>query len=303
MDANWLPQFVCPECQRALETQSPAALRCPVCARVFKRREHVWRFLDPGHEARLEPFAQQYRRIREQEGRRHESASYYRMLPNVSNGDPHAGDWRIRQETFRHLLGHVLAAARQPSTVLDLGAGSAWLSHRLSALGHHVVALDAIEDDADGLGAVRHYDTPIVAVHADFDALPLAPGQFDIVVFNGSLHYAPDPAETLVRARAMLSEAGTLVVMDSPMFVADRDGAAMVADGVRRLIDEFGIRDSAQPGRGYLTFSALNQVVARLRLAPTFVPSRGSIGWRVRRQLARVRLGRRPASFGLWVAR
>src|SRR5205085_10495819 len=116
---------------------------------------------------------------------------------------------------------------------------------------HHVVALDAIADEVDGLGAIRHYDASIVAVQSDFDALPLAPGQFDLVVFNGSLHYAPDPESTLARARRMLAPAGTLVVMDSPMFTADRDGAAMVASVYRRFTDCYGLQEIVQPGRGY----------------------------------------------------
>ena len=79
--------------------------------------------------------------------------------------------------------------------VLDVGAGSGWLSHCLTALGHGAVALDAIDDDVDGLGA------------------------------------------------------------------------------------------------------------AQLRLQPRFVPSRGSIKWRLHRTASRIRLHRAPAAFGLWVAR
>jgi SAM-dependent methyltransferase len=303
LTAGWMPGFVCPECRIALAEEGRTRMACMRCARIFEQRDRVWRFLAPHREAQLEPFARQYRLVREREGRHHVSPAYYRMLPNVTADDPQARDWRIRQETYRHLLGHVLAGCEQPSSVLDLGAGNAWLSHRLAALGHHVVAVDAIEDDADGLGVVRHYETPIVAVQADFDALPLAAGQFDVVVFNGSLHYAPDPAATLAHARAMLNGTGTLVVMDSPMFVDDSDGAAMVADGVRRLAHEFGLYEAAPAGRGYLTFSALDATASRLRLASEFVPSRGPLAWRMRRQLARVRLGRQPAAFGLWVAR
>jgi len=263
----------------------------------------MWRFLAPARQQQLEPFARQYRLVREREGRRRASADYYRSLPSVAPDDPHASDWRVRQETYRHLLGHVCAASRQPSAVLDVGAGSAWLSNRLAALGHHVVAIDAMEDEADGLGAVRHYDTPIVAVQADFDALPFVRSQFDIVVFNGSLHYAADPHATLTHAHTMLAEGGTLVVMDSPMFVADRDGAAMVDAAVRRFASDVGLREIVRPGCGYLTFAGLNASASTLHMAATFVPSRGPLSWRVRRQLARVRIGREPAAFGLWMAR
>ena len=276
---------------------------CAHCCGVFQRRTGVWRFLTPARGARLDPFIRQYRLVRQQEGRRPAAPDYYRRLPSVAPGDPHARDWQVRRETYHHLLGHVLAVGASPLRFLDVGAGSGWLSHRLAALGHCAVAVDAIDDDVDGLGAARHYATEFVAVHADFDALPFAAGQFDLVVFNGSLHYAADTAATLGRAHRMLGPGGVLVVMDSPMFGADGDGSAMVNDTRRRFMNECGCSNVVQPGVGYLTFSRLAGIAEKLALRPHFVPSRGPLGWRLRRSVARVRLRRAPAAFGLWVAR
>ena len=280
-----------------------ARVVCVACERAFERRGGVWRFLTPARAAQLERFVRQYRAVRQQDGHRPVEADYYRRLPSVPAGDPNAGTWGIRRETYHHLLGHVLAAGPLPLHILDLGAGSGWLSHRLSSLGHRLVAVDAIDDEVDGLGAARHYSTPFPVVQADFDALPFAPGQFDLVVFNGSLHYAPDTAATLERAHQMLAAEGALVVMDSPMFRADRDGSAMVADALRRFTLDCGLTDAAPQGIGYLTFAMLGAIAERLHLRPLFVPSRGPLGWRLRRHLSRFRLRRSPASFGLWVAR
>jgi SAM-dependent methyltransferase len=299
----WLPRFACPECSADVLADGDDAVVCGGCAQRFARRGGAWRFLTAGRSERLAPFVRQYRAVREQEGRRATAADYYRRLPTVPAGDPHAGDWQIRRETYHHLLGHVLAAGPLPLHVLDLGAGSGWLSHRLSALGHRAVAVDALDDEVDGLGAARFYDTQFVAVQADFDALPFVPQQFDLVVFNGSLHYAPDMAATLERAHRMLAPGGALVVMDSPMFTADGDGSQMVSDAVKRFASLCGIADAVQQGIGYVTFAALGAIADRLQLRPQFVPSRGPLGWRLRRNLARVRLRRAPAAFGLWVAR
>src|SRR5919206_4909377 len=126
---------------------------------TFDLRDGIWRCLTAERADQLERFVRQYRVVREREGYRVPGADYYRKLPTVPAGDPQAGRWQIRRETYHHLLGHVLAAGPLPLHVLDLGAGSGWLSHRLSALGHRAVAVDALDDDVDGLGAARFYET------------------------------------------------------------------------------------------------------------------------------------------------
>lgn len=299
----WVPRFACPECATNVDEAGPDRLSCTRCGRFFERRQGIWRFLTAARGARLEPFIRQYRAVRQREGRRQSAPEYYRRLPSVAPGDPHAGDWHVRRETYHHLLRQVLASGPQPIHALDLGAGSGWLSHRLAALGHRVVAVDAIDDEVDGLGAARHYATGFTVVQADFDALPFAAGQFDLVVFNGSLHYAADAEATLARAHRMLAEGGVLVVMDSPMFHADRDGSAMVDDNIRRFRLECGLADVVRPGTGYLTFATLAGIAEKLERRPQFVRSRGPLLWRLGRSLARVRLRRAPAAFGLWVAR
>jgi SAM-dependent methyltransferase len=263
----------------------------------------IWDFLPEGRRVRFDGFQRQYRTVREREGRRSATPDFYRRLPWVPQTDPFASEWRVRGESYRHLLRHVLATGPQPGTILDLGAGSGWLAHRLSLLGHRVVAVDVLADDVDALGVVRHFATPIVAVRADFDALPFADGQFDVVVFNGSLHYAPDAAVSLTSAHRMLRRGGALVVMDSPMFRADHDGAAMLAESTRRMASEHHLESVIQPGRGFLTFGCLESTAGAMNLQHQFMRSRGPLAWRVRRRLARIRLGRQPAAFGLWMAR
>ena len=299
----WTPSFACPECGAALDDESEICI-CPYCVRVHERRDGVWRFLTAARAARLAPFLHQYCAVRDRDGhRRRLPAERYRTLPSVPRSDPQAAEWLVRRETYHHLLQRVLASSSHPMQVLDVGAGTGWLSHRLAALGQRVVAVDALDDEADGLGAWRHYDVPFVVVQADFDALPFVPRQFDLVVFNGSLHYAPDAAATLARARRMLATGGALVVMDSPMFRRDRDGAAMVDDTDRRFRLDLALADVVRPGVGYLTFTRLGAIAESLDLQAQFVPTRGPLPWRLRRQLARVRLRRAPAAFGLWMAR
>jgi SAM-dependent methyltransferase len=305
----WLPAFACPECRGAAQAPGGngnphSGFVCRQCGAAFHASNGIYHFLSRERAAAAAPFARQYRLVRQHEGFRSGSPDYYRMLPSVERDDPRAAEWRIRQESFALFRRHALPAdGATPVRVLDLGAGNGWLSHRLSAAGHRVVAVDRLDDDADGLGACRHYPLPFTAVQADFDALPLAPAQFDVVVFDGSLHYAAVPENTITEAARMLTRGGTLAVMDSPMFTSDRAGEAMVSGQLRRIAIDHGIPEPVRAGRGFLTFAALEEACRRLGLKGAFFRSRGPIAWRLRRQIARIRLQRAPAAFGVWVAR
>ena len=299
----WLPRFACPDC-RAAVLDGTDGLSCVACGQTFACTRGIYRFLSMSRQRAAEAFLQQYRLVRARDGYRAPSADYYRMLPVVARHDPRAAEWRIRRESYVRLQRHALPAAWESSVrVLDLGAGSGWLSHRLAGFGMHPVAVDRLDDEEDGLGACRHYPVSFPAVQADFDALPFAPGGFDLVVLNGSLHYSSCPEATLAGARRMLAAGGTLVVMDSPMFDRDQDGQRMLDDQRRTFAREYGLSEIVPGGSGFLTFAQLNRTAETLGLKGRFFPSRGPAEWRLKRQVARWRLGRAPASFGVWVGR
>lgn len=287
----WLPRLTAHEHQSASHG-------------TVRRDDGIFCLLPPARLAAIAPFLEQYRLVREREGYRRATPLFYRSLPEVSHDDAQRDEWCVRRQSFAHLL-RLVTGSRSPGAmhVLDLGAGNGWLSHRLAALGCTVVAVDWLDDEADGLGACRHYEEAFAAVQADFDTLPFEPGQFDIVVFGGSLHYAPDPAATLSRAASMLGPGGALVVMDSPMFPRDEDGEAMLAAARRQFRTAHGVVDPVRPGVGYLTFGGLERAFASLGFRARFFRSHGPLRWRLRRPIARLRLGRAPAAFGVWIAR
>jgi SAM-dependent methyltransferase len=297
----WTPEFACPECRLPCHLEPPDGFACSACKRLFPYSDGIYRFLTPQRKAAAAPFEEQYRVVRLRDGHRFDRIERLRALPDVPPADANAGEWSIRKASLARLMGIAASDAR----VLDLGAGCGWLSHRFAATGRRAVAVDRFDDDIDGLGAARRFDVPFAAVQADFDALPFTAGQFDLVVLNASLHYAPDPSSTLAHAREMLAAGGSLAVMDSPMFTHDSAGQAMVA-AQRRTSWTVNGEDGAaaiQPGFGFLTFDLLERAAAALDLRARFYPSRGPLGWRLQRQVGRFRLGRAPAAFGVWVAR
>ena len=262
-------------------------------------RDGIYRALSHECLLEIEPFLAQYRRIRAADGYRQCDAAYYRGLPEVARGDPQHAVWRIRQESFRHLCGTVLPRlGRRLLRVLDLGAGNGWLSHRLTLLGNVCVAVDWLDDSDDGLGAALHYPTTFTRVQADFDHLPMVDGQFDAVIFNASLHFSANPSATLRSASKALVDGGTLVVMDSPVFVREADGRRMVAERQQGFADRIG--RPLEWGVGYLTVDGLERTAREAGLVLQRIPSRGGPGWALRRWLAGRKLRRQPAGFGIW---
>jgi SAM-dependent methyltransferase len=303
-EPTWTPAFACPECGSTLVAPkmtgpSTGPLSCRSCEMEVGCRGSILRFLSDTKLAEIEPLIAQYRRVRAQDGYRQRAAAYYRELPKVDRGDPQHAVWRIRQESFRHLCRRVLTRlGRRPLRVLDLGAGNGWLSHRLTLLGNVCVAVDWLDDPEDGLGAALHYPTTFTRLQADFDHLPLVGAQFDVVIFNASLHYSANPSSTLRSARKAMVNGGTLVVMDSPVFVREADGRRMLAERQQGFADR--LDRPLEWGVGYLTVDGLARRATEAGLMLQRIPSRGGPGWAFRRWLAGRKLRRQPAGFGIW---
>src|SRR6266513_1525194 len=138
-----MPAFICPQCASPLTVSPGSAPTCRACGAEIPLRHGIYRLLKPGRLQEIEPFLAQYRRIRGDDGYRQRGAAYYRSLPEVDARDPQAATWRVRRR-FRG----------RPLRILDLGAGSGWLSARLNEVGHSCVAVDWLDDVEDGLGAI-----------------------------------------------------------------------------------------------------------------------------------------------------
>jgi SAM-dependent methyltransferase len=294
--------LICPRCSSPLSDWASGTQTCARCGTGFEIDDRIYRFLLPERIEELRPFLSQYRLVREQEGYRSRTPAYYRALPAVDPHNPLAENWRVRESSFNHLYRSILPSFdHYPLSILDLGAGNGWLCHRLSALGHRCAAVDWLADGEDGLGAHKHYPVQFSCFQADFDRLPFAPWQFDLVIFNASLHYSPDIIATLRNTAEMLSPGGGLAIMDSPTFRADDNGRRMVAEMEAKLKAQSGLTRVIQPGMGYLTPGLLKDAGKALGMEFHFRLSRGGLGWEIRRYLAGIKMRREPARLGMWV--
>ena len=268
-----------------------------------EERDGILRYLHADRQTELAGYRDQYRSVRERDGYRVDTPEYYRALPSTPSSDPQHAIWQVRQHSFERFQQMVHARFRGSTpSVLDLGAGSGWLSHRMTLGGCHAVAVDVHDDDRDGLGAGRHYNVPFCRLQADFDELPFAPRQFDVIVFNGSLHYAPNVRATLTRVAPLVAPGGVMAVIDSPMFECPDAGAAMRLRTRERFRREYGVTDAIEPGEGFLLFETIADTARVLGFDAHFFESRGGMQWTIGRLAGRVRHGIQQPSFGVWWA-
>ncbi|HEX4177734.1 MAG TPA: class I SAM-dependent methyltransferase [Rhizomicrobium sp.] len=255
-------------------------------------------------------FFSAYARHRAAEGRAM-SPDVVRTLPYLCQG-PLARQWRVRAKTYEAFIRRVvkpMAAGRDaPLQILDLGAGNGWLCHRLRGLGHELVAVDVRDDTIDGLGIAAALSAeepvPFACVTASFEALPLAPGHFDIVVFNASLHYAQNLSRALGEAMRVTSSSGVIAIMDSPFYRHPGDGEAMVAEKRAQGFVRFGTAAPVLLAPQFIEYLTRESLAAA---SPSLCWRRHRVRYplwyEMRPLLARLGGRRAPSRFDLWTAR
>ena len=280
---------------------------CPSCGFTLERRHGVFRALPEDRRQFYQRFSDEYLTIRKAEGRGSEDPAYYLALPfdDVSGKLP--AQWRMRGKSYRYLERRILPSIERQSQdgldVLDLGAGTGWLSYRLALRGHRPVAVDLLADPLDGLVAARHYFPPLgrefPLFQAEFDNLPFADQQFDLAVFNSSFHYATDYGRTLQEVRRCLRWPGRVVILDSPVYRRSSDGETMREERHRQFEQRFGFRSDSVPSIEYLDEDMLSRLARELNVR--WKIHRPWYGWRWHLRPLQARLARRRAPSRFWI--
>lgn len=281
---------------------------CAACGAPLPLRDGILDARPDDLRDRIEVFLAEYGSVRRAEGRGSDDPGWYRDLPRVPAGHPHAGQWAVRAGSWRCLVERVLRSV-PAGKGLDLGAGMGWLSARLAAAGWDMLAVDLSADARDGLGAARHFGRagagpPFERLLAHFDRLPLAAAQADLVVFNASFHYSSDFAATLAEALRVMAPGGSIVVMDSPSYRKTSSGSAMVRERREDFERRFGFASDALGSREFLVEADFRRLGESLGIGwRSHRPAHG-LRWRLRPLHYRLAGKRRePARFLLWHGR
>jgi ubiquinone/menaquinone biosynthesis C-methylase UbiE len=292
---GYFMKWLCPVCRSSVVEDMP----CSECGFVLKKVDGILRALSPDRRAYYQQFLSDYGTIRMAEGRGSPDPEYYFALPFEDRSGRNSEQWRIRACTYRYFESNLLP--KRSSDVLDLGAGAGWMSYRLSQRGDRPVAVDIFTDSMDGLAAARHYGL-FPCVEAEFDRLPFADAQFDLAVFNSSLHYSTDYRGTLTEARRCVRPSGCIVVLDSPLYKQREHGELMRSERHRQFQAQYGFASDSIASLEYLYESQLAELSRDLGLRWRIYEPWYGWKWHMRPWKARLRGKRPPSRFCVLVA-
>jgi ubiquinone/menaquinone biosynthesis C-methylase UbiE len=237
-------------------------------------------------------FCEGYDALRLREGWASEVAGYYEGLPFRDASGRHPEAWRSRASSFRHTQRWLIGAGRL--RILELGAGSGWMSRELSAR-HDVLATD-INAGPHGLGALPEAGRRFLAVQAESEQLPLADRAFDLVVANASLHHVTDVPQLFSGLARILRPGGRMIVTDSPVFPTV-DAARAAQARTHAYLECMGAPELAHRYRALTDACFRDRTDFRFRRRRRYF----ALSW-MARDCLRALLGRPvPARFALWI--
>jgi ubiquinone/menaquinone biosynthesis C-methylase UbiE len=148
-------------------------------------------------------------------------------------GPAYDAKWEAYTEaTLAPLMARLDDAPPPPDVrILDIGCGTGVLLERVASA-HGVGRLAGLDPSAPMLAVaarrLREAGCPSPGlVQGASEAIPFAPGSFDLVVSSNSLHFWPDPGAGLLEIARVLGPGGRLLLLDwsgdsFPMRVLDR---------------------------------------------------------------------------------
>lgn len=316
LEPIWGMALQCPRCSGCFEgiaqsgETNVCSSRCSSCFFSLRTENGIWRTLPPERETYFQRFMKEYQIVRAAEGRGSRGSEYYLAFPYRDLSGRNGSQWAIRARTFRYIKDRLLpkmeAAHPAGMKILDLGAGNGWLSYRLALRGHQPVAVDLLTNDQDGLGAAAHFrgHLPVLfpRFQAELDRLPFANSQFDLAIFNASLHYSEDYERTLREAIRCLHAKGKVIIADTAWYHREESGRQMLAERRQAYISQYRFASDNIRSLEYLTDERLRTLERRLGLRWQVHSPFYGVRWAMRPFMARLRASREPSKFRIYVA-
>jgi len=149
-----------------------------------------------------------------------------RQLPDIAADHPCYQEWKVRNRSARK-LANALQALGRPLSVLEVGCGNGWLSHRLSQVpGCRVTGIDINRVELSQACRVFGQHPGLQFVAGDIRQGVLTGQQFNLIIFAASIQYFASLQEILDLCLLHLQEQGEIHILDSCFYTSQEMAGA-----------------------------------------------------------------------------
>jgi len=109
-------------------------------------------------------------------------------------------------------------------SILELGCGNGWLSHRLStSLNAEILGIDVNEKELLQGAAIFKSHKKVSFMYADIYSVDLKNETFDVILLASSIQYFADLRKLVERLLELLRPDGEIHLVDSPIYNSSND--------------------------------------------------------------------------------
>jgi ubiquinone/menaquinone biosynthesis C-methylase UbiE len=140
------------------------------------------------------------------------------QLPDCSPSHPHYQEWLLRKTVLKKLFNY-LEQKNRPLSILEIGCGNGWLTHRLTAISRsRVTGIDINFTELQQAARVFNNIHKAKFVYGDIRSGILDDRQFDIILFPASIQYFKSLDGILELCLHHLNPCGEIHIMDTPFY-------------------------------------------------------------------------------------
>lgn len=164
-------------------------------------------------------FSDKYLAIRKKENRVL-TDDEVKILPLTNSKNSNYKEWKVRKKTADRFIKY-LQAKDNKLTILDIGCGNGWFSHKMSQLKHNILGLDVNLEELEQANRVFKNEF-LQFVYADiFDLKKQFLHKFDIITLNASVQYFSNFDSLKKTLIQFLKSNGEIHILDSPFYYSN----------------------------------------------------------------------------------
>jgi 2-polyprenyl-3-methyl-5-hydroxy-6-metoxy-1,4-benzoquinol methylase len=222
----------------------------PAALELLKEKENYFTCFEEQFQERIELFLSKFEAISKLENR------YQNIIPLQYPDLPYSindFEWQFRQHSLDIVINEIKSLSK--ADILEVGSWNGWLSNKLTAWNHSVLATDYFTDEKDGLKAKKYYQNQWTSLQMNLeDAEIFRPKVFDVIVINHALQFFPDPKKYISQIIPLLKPNGKILIIGLSIYKNPNKKRYKIQAFRGYYKEKYNFEIQIHPAKGYLNF-------------------------------------------------